>query len=461
MFERFTEKAIKVVTIAQKEAMNAKHSKLYPEHILLGILKEGSSVAYKFLKSSNLNTVQLSEKIHSIQVYKSNTVQSNDLLPFSTDVQKIFNQSWLEAKTAGSNIVTPEHLFVSLLAEENNQTNLILKDFDVDIEKIKSSVNKLIKKTDKAVEHPENNQNGSILEKSYSSSTIFEEKDILGLMTQAQNILEKTNYEILGTEQIFLAMLESQDSELANILAEEGINTDIFTEQLSKYSSREVEYEESKTMFTPKAYQSINSAYELAKEFGFASIKPEHLLLGILKEKNSIAYKALKDLNINIEGIQSKILSPIQKQRPIINTILKLAKEEAHRLGQKVIGTEEILLGIIGEGTNLACDVLKDLGVTLKEARIEVEKLIGYSNSYYDQDINFTPRAKKILEIAWTKAKKYNQIKIEPEHLLLAIITENECMAMKTLENLGVDALEIKQGIVKAIQSKEALMETD
>ena len=66
----------------------------------------------------------------------------------------------------------------------------------------------------------------------------------------------------------------------------------------------------------------------------------------------------------------------------------------------------------------------------------------------------FTPRAKKLLETAWEKAKRFNQPRIESEHLLLSITSEKDCIAMRVLESLGVDVLEIRQGILKAIEDK-------
>ena len=85
--------------------------------------------------------------------------------------------------------------------------------------------------------------------------------------------------------------------------------------------------------------------------------------------------------------------------------IMKLAKEEARRLGRNLVGTEMFLLGIIGEGTSIASEVLSNLEITMKDARLMVENLIGYGNEYFDTEIVFTKRAKRVLEKAWELAK--------------------------------------------------------
>jgi ATP-dependent Clp protease ATP-binding subunit ClpC len=105
------------------------------------------------------------------------------------------------------------------------------------------------------------------------------------------------------------------------------------------------------------------------------------------------------------------------------------------------------LLGIIGEGSSIASEALSNLEITLKDARAEVEILVGYGNEYFDKEIVFTKRAKRVLEKAWLAAKKKNKQKIEAVDLLLAILAEPDSLAMKVLNNLGVDAIEIKHGI--------------
>ena len=107
------------------------------------------------------------------------------------------------------------------------------------------------------------------------------------------------------------------------------------------------------------------------------------------------------------------------------------------------------LLGIIGEGTGIGGQVLAELEITMRDARTVVENLIGFGNEYYDKEIIFTERAKRVLEKAWELAKKDNKEKIESAHMLLALTTEPNSLAMKALEQLGVDAVEIKEGVKK------------
>lgn len=131
--------------------------------------------------------------------------------------------------------------------------------------------------------------------------------------------------------------------------------------------------------------------------------------------------------------------------------VIMLAQEEARRLGHNFVGTEQILLGLIGEGTGIAAKTLKSMGVNLKDARIEVEKIIGRGSGFVAVEIPFTPRAKRVLELSWDEARQLGHNYIGTEHLLLGLIREGEGVAARVLENLGVDLSKVRQHIVRLL----------
>lgn len=128
-----------------------------------------------------------------------------------------------------------------------------------------------------------------------------------------------------------------------------------------------------------------------------------------------------------------------------------LAQEEARRLGHNFVGTEQILLGLIGEGTGVAAKVLKSMGVNLKDARIEVEKIIGRGSGFVAVEIPFTPRAKRVLELSLEEARQLGHNYIGTEHLLLGLIREGEGVAARVLENLGVDLSKVRTQVIRML----------
>ena len=131
--------------------------------------------------------------------------------------------------------------------------------------------------------------------------------------------------------------------------------------------------------------------------------------------------------------------------------VIMLAQEEARRLGHNFVGTEQVLLGLIGEGTGVAAKTLKSMGVNLKDARAEVEKIIGRGSGFVAVEIPFTPRAKRVLELSWDEARQLGHNYIGTEHLLLGLIREGEGVAARVLENLGVDLNKVRSNVIKML----------
>ncbi|XP_078175500.1 chaperone protein ClpC1, chloroplastic-like [Carex rostrata] len=138
--------------------------------------------------------------------------------------------------------------------------------------------------------------------------------------------------------------------------------------------------------------------------------------------------------------------------------VIMLAQEEARRLGHNFVGTEQILLGLIGEGTGIAAKVLKSMGINLKDARVEVEKIIGKGSGFVAVEIPFTARAKRVLELALEEARQMGHNYIGSEHLLLGLLREGEGVAARVLESLGADPNSIRTQVVRMVgESTEAV----
>ena len=124
--------------------------------------------------------------------------------------------------------------------------------------------------------------------------------------------------------------------------------------------------------------------------------------------------------------------------------VVMLAQEEARRLGHNFVGTEQILLGLINEGTGVGPKVLKSMGLNLKDARFEVERIVGRGSGFVAVEIPFTPRAKRVLELSLEEAGQLGHNYIGTEHILLGLIKEGEGVASRVLESLGVDLSKIR-----------------
>jgi len=134
--------------------------------------------------------------------------------------------------------------------------------------------------------------------------------------------------------------------------------------------------------------------------------------------------------------------------------VVILAKEEAKRLNHDYIGTEHLLMGLIKEGEGVAAAVLQNLGLSLDVIRLEVEKLVKPGpTTVVSGDIPFTPKAKKVIELAMDEARHLGHNYIGTEHLLLGLLREGEGVASQVLLNLGLDLARVRSEIMSLLGS--------
>ena len=131
--------------------------------------------------------------------------------------------------------------------------------------------------------------------------------------------------------------------------------------------------------------------------------------------------------------------------------VVVLAQEEARSLAHNYIGTEHILLGLLREEEGVAAHALSTLGVTLEDVRTRVTRIVGSGEEVTSGQIPFTPRAKKVLELALREALSLAHNYIETEHVLLGLMRENEGVAARVLLDCGVDAETVRSTVLEQL----------
>jgi ATP-dependent Clp protease ATP-binding subunit ClpC len=141
-----------------------------------------------------------------------------------------------------------------------------------------------------------------------------------------------------------------------------------------------------------------------------------------------------------------------------VKKVMQLAREESVRLGNDYVGTEHLLLGLIREGEGVAVAVLRNLGVDLEDLSKDIERSISSSGGMMTigQMIPFTPRAKKTLEVAAQEARTMGHRYIGTEHLLLALMKDNESAAASSLADVNVEYDRVKEEIDKVLSGSSS-----
>ena len=136
------------------------------------------------------------------------------------------------------------------------------------------------------------------------------------------------------------------------------------------------------------------------------------------------------------------------KFTPRARRVLTLAQEEAQRLNHNYIGTEHLLLGIIGEGDGIAARVLTKLAVDPSNLRLGVEAIIGRGDHTVMGHISLTPGGKRVIEHSVDEARRMDQRYIGTEHILLGLVLENEGIAAGVLQALGVSVENVREQVM-------------
>ena len=443
MFENFTQKSIDVVQGAMNYASLFKHNKVLSTHILLGLVAQTKGVQAKILNFDKINFGKLTTLTEQSANINENQKPDSNII-FSLDAREILKSAIELTNKLNSKFTTPQHIALALFTNKESAAGEILKQFNLDLDKIILNLERMLDKSSEIKQiHPEIEVENTSLA---NINNFFKEEIISDILSNAQSKVSASGYEIVGTEQIMQAILDNKEYKIVDLLNKYSINSEIFSSKVSEIPSRSAEFEnsEKQIIFTPNAFLSLMLALDCAKESGSVAIQPEHIVLGILKSKKGIAYKILSEILPKSVDFEDTILK-MNDNVPETLAILKLARLEAINLQSATIGTEMILLGILSYGAGIASNVLRRLGITFKDAKYEVEKLIKPQKEI--KTPLFSPRAKKMLEVAYETAREHKRTKIKNKNILYGITKMPNCVAMKVLTNLGTDILELQQGI--------------
>mgnify|MGYP004497050321 FL=1 len=135
--------------------------------------------------------------------------------------------------------------------------------------------------------------------------------------------------------------------------------------------------------------------------------------------------------------------------------VIEIANDISVELGHNYIGTEHILYGLVKEGEGIAAKVLNNKGITDEKVRVKIEEILGVGREI-KETLGFTPRTKRVLENAFLEAKRIGYNYIGTEHLLLAIMKEGDCVAVRIITELNVEISKIYNEIAKVINEEES-----
>ncbi|CAN5469476.1 hypothetical protein BH11CYA1_BH11CYA1_20130 [soil metagenome] len=487
MFERFTEKAIKVVMLAQEESRNLSREVVGTEHILLGLCGEGTGLAATVLRGHKLKLRELRIEVQKLSG-KGKGV-SPFSIPFTPRAKTLLETSWNAARDLGHTYIGTEHLLLGLLATDGCVGFHVLRKLNIDLEKMKSDVFLALKLGPKwqqlasTIPPPLTAQSQAHTaglsrkeaEKQANVTKSFTDISIKA-MELAQEECRKFGGVKLELQHLLLGIFIEGSSEAAILLSAQNLKLEEL--RLATRVEKVEDLSESEDLefhLSPQVYGAVEMASVAARRAVDSLIAPEHLLLALLSFEQSRAVKGLQKLGVNIESLTDELrkvierlgvtkenspftLDDVETGAPVnLSTrsleVVMAAMAAAHELGHNYVRSEFLLLGMFSNAGGAARHALLAQGASKEMVQLVVQRLLGRGPGSTDLPVPSTANARDALKLAVEQSRRLSSRVVEPEHILLALLQIKESNAYRILDNLDISPAGVSEHLLQTTSS--------
>jgi ATP-dependent Clp protease ATP-binding subunit ClpA len=311
----------------------------------------------------------------------------------------------------------------------------------------------------------------------------------------AERILENAVYETLAlgeqytsTEHLLLGILAEGESNACRVLRDlriqpEAVKGAIFRNRVGPTPAS---YEG----LTPRADRILQHAGEEAKRTENPVVGSEHILIALAVEEEGLAGRILtREFSLMPDRMRTAAHALTPERPPakarLLNEILRrktqygtetpmwqrfterarrsvfFAQEEAGKLGEIHVSTEHLLLGLIRESDCVAARILDRMGISLTRVQREIERQVARGDGRVGEDMQLTPRSKRVIDLAYDEARQLNNNYIGTEHILLGLIREGEGLAGRVLDRLGATLDKARHEVIQLQNEASALVNDD
>ncbi len=316
MFQRLTDRARKMMALANQEAQRLNHEHIGTEHLLLGLVKEGSGVGANVLKNLNIDLRKVRIEVEKLVKTGPEMIKMGKL-PQTPAAKKVIECSIAESGELNHNYVGTEHLLLGLLREHDGVAAQVLTNLGLKIEEVREELLSVLRAEAESKEAPpqaEPQERRAVSahradpDPSESFSTLTDRaRKMLALANQEA---QRLGHEYIGTEHILLGLVKEGSGVGANVLKNLDIDlrkVRIEVEKLVKTGPEMVTM--GKLPQTPRAKKVIEYAIEEARNLNHNYVGTEHLLLGLLREHDGVAAQVLMNLGLKLEEVREEVLN--------------------------------------------------------------------------------------------------------------------------------------------------------
>ncbi len=314
-FDRFTERARKVLTLAQEEAQRFSHNYIGTEHLLLGLVREGEGVAAKVLSNFGIELTKVRSAVEFIIGRGEHQVMGE--IGLTPRAKKVIALAIDEARRLGHHYVGTEHLLLGLIREGEGIASGVLESLGVTLDKVRAEVIKVLTQTENVPHHgvqpeasPSAADTGQPSSGFSGSFDRFTER-ARTVLTLAQEEAQRFNHIYIGTEHLLLGLVREGEGVAAKVLSNLGIELTNVRSQVEYIIGRGERQVMGEIGLTPRSKKVIELAVDEARRLGHHYVGTEHLLLGLIREGEGVAAGVLESLGANLEKVRSAVIKEL------------------------------------------------------------------------------------------------------------------------------------------------------
>lgn len=443
-----TPRSKQALAYAREEADRLPHKSVGAEHLLIGLIRLGSGgVAQGILQKHGVNLETVRSEIEK-ESSTSSAVEKTEPAEIS-GLEEVISRASKETRVLNYTYVGTESVLLALLSEPEGIVARIFKNLGVDKEKMREEI---LKNLPPGVPGPSAEQ---------EPSGHFFSPDAQQALAFATSEAARRYHHMVGTEHLLLGLIMLGHGRAARTLHDAGLNLETVGAEVNKRSDLEPEAKKGDDLlYTADLKKALSEARKEADRFASSSIRTEHLLLGLLNEQRRGAATIFKNAGVDMEEMRLSVLKELARATfgenasftPRAQKVLALARQEADRFNHNFVGTEHLLLGLMGLNQGVAVGVMMRAGISLEAIRVEVGKQFGTGPAQkMIGNIPYTPRVKKVLALAAEEAKALYHSFIGTEHILLGLLREGGGVAARILKNHGLELEKTREEILKEL----------
>jgi ATP-dependent Clp protease ATP-binding subunit ClpA len=293
MFERFTERARKVIILAREEAIRLRHSSVGTEHLLLGLIREGDGLAISVLKKLNVDVAAVKAEIEK-KVPVGNEITPGSEMPFTSQAKKVLEHAIPEARSLNHNYIGTEHLLLGLVREGEGIASLVLRDFGVSAAAAKAQVQELSAGQPSRATDPA---------PSVGFERFSERARTVILLARDEAI--RLGHTGVDTEHLLLGLIREGDGWAVALLSKLNVNIAAVKSEVEKnVAAGSGSSTGGDIPFTPQAKKVLECAIAEARSLRHNYLGTEHLLLGLTREGEGTASRVLRDFGVDVASVR-------------------------------------------------------------------------------------------------------------------------------------------------------------